>query len=129
MLSNITTSEVQRDKSMVLQVKINQLEQVNTLVDTGASCNFILKTIVEQLEAVEKLVVQPCHIALKLADGQIICTISIVKVTVTLEDKRITVQMFVLDEKAHPVILGREFLKQNEAVLRFFKDNSLRSLT
>jgi predicted aspartyl protease len=109
MLSNITTSEVQRNKLMVLQVKINQLEQVNTLVDTGASCNFILKTIVEQLEAVDKLVVKPCHIMLKLADGQIICTIGIVKVTVTLEDKRIPVQMFVLDEIAYPVILGCEF--------------------
>jgi hypothetical protein len=50
---------------MVLQVKINQLEQVNTLVDTGASCNFILKTIVEQLEAIGKFVVQPCHITIK----------------------------------------------------------------
>jgi hypothetical protein len=50
---------------MVLQVKISQLEQVNTLVDKGASCNFILKSIVEQLEAVDKLVVKPYHIALK----------------------------------------------------------------
>jgi hypothetical protein len=58
MLSNITTSEVQRNKLMVLQVKINQLEQVNTLVDTGASCNFILKTILEQLEAIDKLLVE-----------------------------------------------------------------------
>jgi hypothetical protein len=44
-----------------------------------------------------------------------------VKVTVTLQDKRIPVQMFVLDELAYPVILGCEFLEQNEAVLRFFK--------
>jgi hypothetical protein len=39
-----------------------------------------------------------------------------VKVTVTLEDTRIPVQMFVLDEIVYPVILGCEFLEQNEAV-------------
>ncbi len=42
--------------------------------------------------------------------------------TVTLEDKRIPVQMFVRDEIAYPVILGCEFLEQNEAVIRFLKD-------
>ncbi len=104
---------------MVLFTKVREIEKVETLIDTGASSNFIRRTLLDLLKPGEAVAVQPCNITLKLADNNTTVTSGIIWLPVTIGDHQMRVQMYVLEDSSYPLILGCEFLDKHAATLRF----------
>jgi hypothetical protein len=108
---------------MVIYSNIYTLDQIITLIDTGASGNFIQKDILEQLKVAGHVVnIKSCDIALRLADNKTIETNGIVCLPMSINNQEIQVSLYVLTEAAYPLILGCEFLEKHNAILRFCYD-------
>ena len=99
MSSIIVTSKTHEIKVMVLFTKIREIEQIETLIDTGASGNFIKRAVIEELEQKESVHVQTCQLTLQLAKNETIITTGIVWLLITIGNKQMQVQMYVLESR------------------------------
>jgi hypothetical protein len=63
--------------------------------------------------------VQHSNLILKLANQQTIITAGYVELRISIKDKEKVVPLFIVETLAYPIMLGCEFLRKEQIILRF----------
>ena len=90
------------------------------LIDTGASTNFVSSKFIQALKLVgDGVIITPASLILRLANQQTITTLGKVTIQIKIVERIFSVDMFIVDQLAYPLILGCEFLRNNSISLKF----------
>ncbi len=88
--------------------------KIQCCIDTGASASFISKEV-----AIQKgFKINPSNTKVRLADGTISPVAGVTdRLPITIKSKTVQMQMLVLDNKSHSILLGQDWLDLTKAML------------
>ena len=119
-LNYLATSNDAINNNSIAKVEVNK-QFFDALLDTGSSKNYIDNKLVDELG----LETTECNMLITLASS--INKINITKkciINITVNDKQYEqVQLFILSNLCHPLILGIEFLSLHKSVTFTFEGN------
>ena len=116
--------EIRKDlnKVMTIKCRVEHLE-INALIDTGASTNFISFKLIEALRSRGPMLnIKELILNLKLADGNITNATGLITLPLKIGDKFINVNLYIVKDLSYPIILGCEFLRRQGAIMKFTED-------
>ena len=96
------------------------MEEIEVLVDTGASANFVESQFLDKLTAqgMKPLIVK-CHSQIKVANGQVITCAGRVKIPISVNMITVTADCLIVPKLTHKLIVGCQFLNHHRAELKF----------
>ena len=101
-----------------------------TLLDTGASANFISERQLDHIRQTDtNIQVGICNVTLNLADNTVAVPKGVVTLPVVINASIFNTCFYVMSQLAYPLILGCGFLEHHKAVLQLSRDDRMIELT
>ena len=101
--------------------------QVDCLVDTGASANYISEAVYKTLDhnSIDSEMVWRAYEGnIKIADGTLVKSLGVVTLNLFVIDRVISVSLIIIKDLSYDIILGLEFLKDNDVDIHLSRDNN-----
>ena len=93
--------------------------QIAALVDTGSSINVISQTLYDSLPYKFKLNFEQFPSEIRLADNTKVKVVGVATILLTGSSGQHNIDVYILPNTSHPLILGTEYLHSNNIVLDF----------
>ena len=114
------TDKNEQSKFLFLPVKIDNIN-IAALIDTGSSVNVISQQLFDSISTMNKQPIQKVESKITLANNQSIEIIGTTRVKINVPNGKHWIQVYILTQTSHPLILGTNYLLTNNIVLNFSK--------
>ena len=112
------TDKNEQSEFLYMPVKIDNI-QIVALIDTGSSVNVISQQLFDSISVTNKQPIQKVESKITLANNQSIEIIGTTRVKINVPKGKHWIQVYVLTQTSHPLILGTNYLLTHKIVLNF----------
>ena len=105
-----------RNELLTIDCEIDEVT-LESLVDTGATSNYISAKVISQLQQRRPLQINPFHHSVQVGDARVVQSLGKVTLSVVIQGTPVYVSFVILQNITFDLILGMDFLKSNRALI------------